>query len=102
MFTQLPNSQIETVEVILNGQKIETPADITVAALSLIQGLRFTRTTPISVAKRSPFCMMGVCYECLMVIDGMSNQRACVTTVKNGMRIDTQQGTGPEMGDVFE
>ena len=102
MFKQLPDSQAETVEVILNGQKIEAPGDITVAALSLIQGLRFTRTTPISATKRGSFCMMGVCYECLMVIDGIANQRACTTTIKNGMRIDRQQGTGPEMGDVFE
>lgn len=102
MFKQLPDSQAETVEVILNGQKTIVPEGITVAALSLVQGLRFTRTTPVSSAKRAPFCMMGVCYECLMVIDGIANQRACVTTVKNGMKIDAQQGTGPEMGGFFE
>ena len=100
MFKQLPNSQVESVEVMLNGKKILVPQGTSVAAMALSQGLRFTRTTPISDSKRAPFCMMGVCYECLMVIDGKANQRACTTTVRNGMQIETQQGVGPELGDV--
>lgn len=102
MFKQLSHSDTETIEVILNGQKIQVTGGITVAAMCLTQGLRFTRTTPISESKRAPFCMMGVCYECLMVIDGKSNQRACVTTIQQGMKIETQYGVGAEMGDVFD
>ncbi len=99
MFKQLPNDQIETVEVTLNGQKVQTPQGTTVAALALTQSLRFTRTTPISESKRAPFCMMGVCYDCLMSIDGKANQRACATYVQNGMQIETQQGVGSAPGD---
>ncbi len=99
MFKQLPNTQVESVEVMLNGKKILVPQGTSVAAMALSQGLRFTRTTPTSNSKRAPFCMMGVCYECLMVIDGKANQRACATTVRDGMQIDTQHGVGPELGD---
>lgn len=101
MFKQLPNSDNETVEVILNGRKVQVPQGTTVAAMALTQGLRFTRTTPVSESKRAPFCMMGVCYDCLMVINGKANQRACATYVKNGMQVETQQGVGPELGDVY-
>ncbi len=100
MFKQLANDEIETVTVILNGQEIQVPKGTTVAAIALSQGLRSTRTTPISNTKRAPFCMMGVCYDCLMVIDGKANQRACVTYVEQGMQVECQQGTGPSLGDA--
>ncbi len=100
MFKQLSNSSIETVEVTLNGQKIQVSQGMTVAAAALTQGLRFTRTTPVSNSKRLPFCMMGVCYDCLMIIDGKANQRACSTYIKKGMQIKTQQGVGPSLGET--
>lgn len=99
MFKQLTNNQIETVKVIFNGKKVHVTQGTTVAAMALTQGLRFTRTTAISDSKRAPFCMMGVCYDCLMSIDGKANQRACVTYVQNGMQIETQSGVGPALGD---
>jgi len=101
MFKQLPNDDVEKVEVILNQQKVLVAQGTTVAAMALAQGLRATRTTPVSGSQRAPFCMMGVCYDCLMVINGKANQRACVTYVTNGMQVETQQGVGPELGDVL-
>jgi predicted molibdopterin-dependent oxidoreductase YjgC len=101
MFKQLSNDSAETVDVILNGEKIQVSQGITVAAVALTQGLGFTRTTPVSKSKRAPFCMMGVCYDCLMIIDGKANQRACATYVKKGMRIEVQQGSGPVLEGGF-
>ncbi|WP_428352994.1 (2Fe-2S)-binding protein [Methyloprofundus sp.] len=101
MFKQLPNSDAENYEVLLNGQKVLVPKGTTVAAMALVQGIRTTRTTPISASPRAPFCMMGVCYDCLMLIDGKANQRACATYVQPGMRVATQQGVGPAQGDAL-
>jgi predicted molibdopterin-dependent oxidoreductase YjgC len=101
MFKQLPSNDVETVQVILNGQEVQVPQGTTVAAMALIHGLRHTRTMPVSQSKRAPFCMMGVCYDCLMVINGKANQRACATYVKNGMQVDTQQGVGSGLGGDF-
>ena len=100
MFKQLHGDQTEKVDIILNGQPLQVLRGITVAAVALSQNQQYTRTTPISGSKRAPFCMMGVCYECLMVIDGKANKRACATYVKSGMQIETQQGVGPTLGDV--
>lgn len=97
MFKQLPANQEETVNVFLNGQSIQVQKGNSVAAVALSQNLGYTRTTAVSGSKRAPFCMMGVCYDCLMVINGVSNQRACSTLVQEGMQIDTQQGVGPAM-----
>ncbi len=102
MFRQLPNNDVEMLHIFLNGQSVQVQKGITVAAMALTHGLRYARTTPISQSMRAPFCMMGVCYDCLMVINGKANQRACATYVKEGMRVDTQQGVGPELGGDFE
>ncbi len=98
MFKQLDVDQIDSVQIILDGQPLQVSKGITVAAAVLSNNYRYTRTSPVSNSKRAPFCMMGVCYDCLMVIDGKANQRACATYVQNGMQIDRQQSVGPELG----
>ncbi len=35
------------------------------------------------------YCGMGICYECLVTINGVPNTRACQTTIENGMIILT-------------
>jgi D-hydroxyproline dehydrogenase subunit gamma len=42
--------------------------------------------------------MMGVCFECLMVIDGIASRQACLVPVREGMQIarqDGRRGPGP-------
>jgi len=94
MFKRLDNEAQNRVNVSINGQPVQVPEGETVAAAVLTHGLRYTRTTTVSGAPRAPFCLMGVCYECLMVIDGKANQRACMEQVREGMRIECQHGTG--------
>jgi NADH dehydrogenase/NADH:ubiquinone oxidoreductase subunit G len=36
--------------------------------------------------------MMGVCFDCLVEIDGVPNQQACLTAVREGMVIRWQDG----------
>jgi succinate dehydrogenase/fumarate reductase-like Fe-S protein len=71
---------------------IEAFATDSVAAAVLAAGERVTRTTPVSGSGRGPFCMMGVCFECLMEIDGMPNSQACMVSVKPGMVVRRMQG----------
>ena len=94
MFRRLDSDGGEPVTVTINGQPVQVRRGETVAAAVLAQGLTHTRTTPVSGAPRAPLCLMGVCYECVMVIDGRPNQRACMETVREGMRIECQQGAG--------
>ena len=62
------------------------------AAALLAANAGHTRTTPVSGAKRAPFCMMGTCFECLVEIDGLPNQQACMIRVREGMRVRRQDG----------
>lgn len=36
---------------------------------------------------RGLFCGMGVCFECLVTVDGQSGQRACLIPVQPGMQV---------------
>jgi hypothetical protein len=58
----------------------------------LVHGGGASRTTPVTGAPRAPYCMMGVCFECLLEIDGEPNQQGCLVTVRAGMRIERQLG----------
>ena len=94
MFKRLEDSPAKSVTVTIDGQTVQVPKGESVAAAVLVHGPGHTRTTPVSGAPRAPFCMMGVCFECLMVIDGQPNQRACRERVHEGMTIERQHGTG--------
>ncbi len=37
---------------------------------------------------------MGLCFDCLVVVDGVPNTRACMTLVAEGMRVERQVGLG--------
>ena len=37
---------------------------------------------------------MGVCFECLVQVDGRPGVRACTTPIVEGMRVETQRGAG--------
>jgi NADH dehydrogenase/NADH:ubiquinone oxidoreductase subunit G len=41
---------------------------------------------------------MGVCFDCLVVVDGVPNTRACVTWVREGMHVARQDGLVPAAG----
>ena len=95
MFRRLPEARgttSETVVLTIDGMRIEARAGDTVAAALLAAGVGYCRTTPVSGARRAPYCMMGVCFECLVTIDGVGNRQACLIPVRDGMRVDTQEG----------
>lgn len=82
----------ETVTVYVDGKPVSVAANESAAAAAIQAGLGFTRTSPITSEQRAPYCMMGVCFECLMVIDGTPSRQACMVKVRPGMRIDRQLG----------
>jgi D-hydroxyproline dehydrogenase subunit gamma len=92
MFALLPEQSVETLNVFVNGAAVQVPRGCTAAAAVLLHCRGATRTTPVSEHGRAPYCMMGVCFECLLEIDGEPNQQGCLVIVAEGMRIDRQLG----------
>ena len=80
-----------TVHVILDDKSIEIPAGISVAAAVLGHAhLKETYRHPVDGSARAPFCLMGVCFECLMEINGEPDVQSCLVTVQDGMIIKRQ------------
>lgn len=79
------------VEIILNGRIVHADVGTTLICALLNAGQCVSRIS-VSGEPRGPLCAMGVCQECRVTIDGVEHQRACVTVVAPGMRIDTPAG----------
>lgn len=78
------------VTITVNGTRIRSHATATVAAALLADGRGpGLRKSEKVQAPRGLFCGMGICFDCLVTIDGRPGQRACMTTVSDGMRIET-------------
>jgi predicted molibdopterin-dependent oxidoreductase YjgC len=92
LFTAEQPPQSCTVTLQFEDEWISVPAGITVAAALLLSGAGHFRTTPVSSSPRAPYCMMGVCFECLVEVDGKPSRQACLTTVRDGMVVRRQQG----------
>jgi D-hydroxyproline dehydrogenase subunit gamma len=90
MFRALPEASVATITVEVEGRSVRVPAGASAAAAALLAGLRGIRETPISGAPRAPYCLMGVCFDCLAEIDGVPNQRSCMVAARPGMRIRRQ------------
>jgi len=82
----------ELVNITLEGERLQVPAGESVLASVMAAGVGHNRTSPISGAKRAGYCQMGVCFECLMEIDGIPNQQACTIQVSDGMVVNRQHG----------
>lgn len=92
MFRQIEATGTDTVTVRIEDREYDVPAGISVAAAVLLCGVSKVRNTPVTGSPRLPYCMMGICFDCLMCIDGVPNQQACQIEVSENMTIEYQQG----------
>ena len=94
MFRLIDKTAPELVEIEFDGIAVAVPAGVSLAAVIFYLDAIPARHTILSNSPRAPFCMMGVCFECLLEVDGIDNQRACQVEVKAGMRVRRQLVAG--------
>jgi sarcosine oxidase subunit alpha len=82
------------VTVIVDGRPCVVPRGVSVAAALLTPGITALRRS-VTGEPRAPLCGMGICYECRVTIDGITNRRACLVPVVEGMRVCTPITTEP-------
>lgn len=93
MFRRLAEpGAVAPVAITIDGKSIRALAGDTVAAALLANDIDHCRTTPVTGAPRAPYCLMGVCFDCLVTIDGVGSRQACLVPVREGMTVETQQG----------
>lgn len=81
-----------TLNLTIDGKPIRARIGDTVAAAMLAAGIDHCRTTPVGGAPRAPYCLMGVCFDCLVTIDGVGSRQGCLVPAREGMKIETQLG----------
>ena len=91
MFKRLADAGA-AVALTIDGKPANARSGDTVAAALLAAGIDRCRTTPVTGAPRLPYCLMGVCFDCLVTIDGVGSRQACLVPVQEGMKVETQQG----------
>ncbi len=96
MFRRRPDTTpAATVVVTVEGRDIRVAEGASAAAAVLLAGLSSIRETPVTGAPRTPYCLMGICFDCLAEIDGIPNRQSCMVTVAPGMTIRRQHGKRP-------
>ena len=81
-------------EIEVDGQKLSAYEGETIAAVLLAAGIRVCRLTPKKHRPAGIYCGIGLCHECVMVVNGVPNTRTCQTLASPGCRVETQKGLG--------
>lgn len=89
---RIDTAERPVVKIYFDGQLIEAREGDSLAAALLCSGLKSVRDTAVTASSRGPFCMMGVCFDCLVEIDGVPNRQACMVQVRDGMVVERQAG----------
>jgi aerobic-type carbon monoxide dehydrogenase small subunit (CoxS/CutS family) len=79
----------QEISFTFNGSEFICEAGQSIAAALIAADTRELRTTRFGKEPRSIFCGIGVCFDCVVVIDGVANQRSCLVEVKPGMKIES-------------
>lgn len=79
----------ERVALLVDGESVEAYRGETIAAAMWSAGHRTFRRTERTRSPRGLFCAMGVCFECLVTVNGTVGIRACMTPVEEDMVVTT-------------
>lgn len=81
----------EKVTLRVNGKEIPAYKGETVLAALMAAGYKGLKRSPLNHDPRGALCGMGVCFECMVTVNGVPNTRSCMTEVENNMEIDTDE-----------
>ena len=81
-----------------NGTPLEAAPGQSVGAALTANGITAWRSTRKGGRPRGLFCGIGVCFDCLLTVDGAANQRACLVEVREGLEVDGS--AAPEQGGI--
>ncbi|WP_082163607.1 (2Fe-2S)-binding protein [Caballeronia mineralivorans] len=94
MFRRLndPDHYTPTLTLSVDGCAVQAESGDTVASVLLRLAPPLSRTTPVKGSPRAPYCLMGVCFDCLALVDNVASTQTCLVQVREGMRVERQHG----------
>jgi predicted molibdopterin-dependent oxidoreductase YjgC len=87
-------SNRKEIHIVVDGKKIEAFEGETIASAMFASNMKVNRKTAIYHEPRGVFCNKGRCTDCIMKVDGLPNIRTCITSVRNGMVVESIDGLG--------
>ena len=78
----------------MDGETWPVPAGSTIAAAFIARGVPGWRRTRLRGEPRGLSCGIGVCFDCLVTVNGTPGVRACLAEVRPGDVITTENGSG--------
>lgn len=82
----------EHVFITVNGKKVRARAGLPLALALMEAETTPLRYSAVSGEPRSPLCLMGVCFECLVHVYGRGNVQSCMIEAKDGMVVELANG----------
>ena len=73
----MPSQQMAAVE---DGE--------TLLAALIAAGYKSLKKSPLRDESRGALCGMGVCFECMVTVNGVPNIRSCMTEVEDNMKVE--------------
>ncbi|MDX3929825.1 MAG: (2Fe-2S)-binding protein [Shinella sp.] len=91
MFRRL-REPADPVTFSFDDQPLRAARGQSLASALLAAGVDTFRSSIVAGEPRGPYCMMGVCFECLLTVDGVRNRQGCLVEVRDGMVVTSQHG----------
>ena len=93
MFRRLREpSPSDAVTFSFDGRALRAAPGQSLATALLAAGVGAFRTSVVGGEPRAPYCLMGVCFDCLVTVDGVHNRQSCLIEVRDGMVVESQDG----------
>lgn len=89
----LPESQSDDV-FRFDGRPVPFRPGQSVGAALIAAGVLSWRTTRVGGRPRGLFCGIGICFDCLVIVERSPNERACLVLAEPDLEVSTQEGTG--------
>jgi len=89
MFRRLDPKPAGAVTLTIDGRVVAAAPGDSVMGAMLLADMPAARRSPADGSPRAPYCGMGICFECLVTIDGGPRRQACLTPVRDGMVVTT-------------
>ncbi|PWJ49546.1 2Fe-2S iron-sulfur cluster binding domain-containing protein [Quadrisphaera granulorum] len=78
------------VTITVDGEPVTGVLGQSLAGVVMASGRTAWRTTAAGRAPRGLFCGIGVCFDCLVTVDGVRDVRACQRRAVEGAVVTTQ------------